>query len=143
MRAKSSVRPAPAAASVFNAATADRPLWANAEGHPSIWIRWTSVHETWVESEEPMAMGKLGTVGRIVRCGRYGSWFVGDWRPRCATCHGTGQVEIGPFTRPPGDVEREAWIDALVDSLDAGLYYLLVNLVECHDCRLYPGWVAP
>jgi hypothetical protein len=129
-------------AGAFNASIADRPLWANAEGHPSIWIRWTAAHETWVESEEPMAMGRLGVVGRIVRCGRYRTWFVGDWRPSCATCHGTVQVECGPFTGAGGEAVREDWINALVDTLDAGLYYLLTNLVECPDCRQHPGWVV-
>jgi hypothetical protein len=100
-------------ASAFNANTAGRPLWANAEGHPSIWIRWTPVHETWVESEQPMTMRKLGTIGRIVRCGRYGTWLVGDWRPRCATCHGNGRVPIS---------ETET--------------------SECPDCLAHPGWVV-
>ena len=103
----------PTDASAFNANTADRPLWANAEGHPSIWIRWTTAHEEWVESEQPMAMGRLGTVGRIVRCGPYGTWFVGDWRPACATCHGTGEVALNE-----------------------------TDLIECPDCRAHPGWVV-
>jgi hypothetical protein len=142
MAVASKTRSAPLDLSAFTATVTRGPLWANAEGQPSIWIRWTPAHETWVESEQPMAMGRLGTIGRIVRCGRYGTWFVGDWRPQCTTCQGTGQVEIGPFTGEPGDAGRETWIAALVNTLDAGLFYLLIGLVECPDCRLHPGWVV-
>ena len=113
MARRSTAIKAAADTSAFNANTTDRPLWANAEGHSSIWVRWTPVHETWVESEQPMTMGRLGTVGRIVRCGPYGTWFVGDWRPRCGTCHGNGQVAVSETA-----------------------------LVQCPDCVAHPGWVV-
>ena len=54
-----------------------------------------------------------GTIGRIVHCGPYGTWFVGDWRPRCATCHGAGRVAASE-----------------------------TELIECLDCRLHPGRVV-
>jgi hypothetical protein len=117
------------AAADFNATTTDRPLWANAEGHPTIWMRWMPWHEEMVESEQPMTYPRLGTVGRIVKCGSYGTWFVGDWRPMCATCTGTRVVLVVADEVLPG-------------TLDAGLCYLRANLVECPDCRPHPGWVV-
>lgn len=127
------------------------PLWATVNFHPGIWIRWTEAHEEWVESEQAIATGNrvigIEVVGRIVKCGQYGEWMIGDWRPACATCRGTRMVEIGPNSRErsaDGELrpDQQAWVDALVDTLDAGLYYLLVNLVECPACRAHPGWVA-
>jgi hypothetical protein len=112
-------------------------LWANAVGHPSIWIRWTEVHESWVETDTPMRIGGPGevtTLGRLVDCGRYGQWYVGDWRPMCARCHGTGQVEV--------HVDREAAIAAIVDTLDAGLLYMTAALGPCGGCLGHPGWVV-
>jgi hypothetical protein len=130
---------------VFNATTTDRPLWANAKGHPSIWIRWTAAHEEYVVAEQRLTFGPSGQsecIGRAVTTDPHGEWFVSDWRPLCGTCSGTRVVEIGPATRESGHPERQGWIDALVSSMDAALYYMLVNLVECPDCRAHPGWVV-
>jgi hypothetical protein len=127
----------------FNARTADRPLWANLHGHPSIWIRWTAAHEDQVESEQAMTFGNrhvgVEVIGRIVRCGRYGEWYVGDWRPACGNCGGAGQVVV---TVADDENVRKAYADALATTMDAGLYYMVQAAVECNACLGHPGWVV-
>jgi hypothetical protein len=124
--------------SQFRSAPAARPLWANLHGHPTIWIRWTEAHEEQVESEQAMTFGNrsvgVETVGRIARCGLYGEWYIGNWRPMCASCHGRGQVEV--------HVDRESAIDAIVTTLDAGLLYMTALLDPCRHCLGHPGWVV-
>ena len=132
----------PRGLSAFDARTACSPLWANLRGRPGIWIRWTEAHEDQVESDQALTFGNrtLGysTVGRLVRCGKYGEWYIGDWRPVCGTCRGSGQVLL---TAGDDDV-RPACVRALVDTVDAGLLYMTHADVMCPDCRPHPGWVV-
>jgi hypothetical protein len=79
-------------------------LFANAVGHPDLWIRWTEAHEALVVSETQMNVNGTGNIGRLVDAGRYGKWFVGNWRPQCARCHGSGAVVI--------EVDRESLVNA-------------------------------
>lgn len=124
-------------AATFNATTADQPLWATVQGHPKIWIRWTAAHEELVESEQEITFGNrlIGyeVVGRIVRGSRLGEWQVSNWRPKCATCHGTRMVELHP--------DRDAFYDMIM-ACEGGLFYMVEALVACPDCRAHPGWVV-
>lgn len=139
-RRKRVATPIAAQVATFNATLTDGPLWAN--GHPGIWIRWTAAHEAWVESDQAITYGNrsigVEVVGRIVRCGDYGEWYVGDWRPMCATCRGSRQVLVDVREEP----HRAAFVDALDDTVDAGLFYMVEALVACPDCRAHPGWVV-
>jgi hypothetical protein len=113
-------------------------LWANLHGHPSIWIRWREHNEDQVESEQAITFGNrhigVEVAGRIARCGKYGDWYIGDWRPMCGVCMGLGQVEVF------GD--HEVVSNAIVETLDAGLFYMLIALDPCPGCLGHPGWVA-
>ncbi len=121
---------------------ASGPLWATVQGHPGIWIRWTETHEEWVESEQAVTTGNrmvgIHVVGRIVRCGRYGEWCIGNWRPRCGECRGTGQVVV----TVGDDKHCPAFVNTLVSTMDAGLLYMAQASVACHDCLAHPGWAV-
>ena len=142
-RRKRVASPIDAGADAFNATLTDRPLWANANGHPSIWIRWTAAHEAMVESQQPITVGNrsvgVKVIGRIVRCGDYGEWYVGDWRPRCGSCGGAGQTVV---TVADNEDSRKAYADAIAVTMDAGLLYMVQAAVECPGCRRHPGWVV-
>jgi hypothetical protein len=130
------------AAAAFNATMTDRPLWANADGHPTIWMRWMPWHEAAVVAEQSLTFGprgRISCIGRLVTMNPGGKWYVGDWRPMCGTCCGAGQVVV---TVADDEGTRRAYVEAIASTVNAGLYYMVQASVECPDCLAHPGWVV-